>query len=376
MGTQIRRSTRLEIEDLEERRVLSGIGLGITALGQTSLVANLGSSDHPLALALNVQGYGPTLGSNQDHDGQENSSGRQNQGDNQPISLNLTVGQTQVPVLASSPGSPATFPTVAIQAGNNSGGAALAYKSDVRDASVDLNDGKVDGETGSYNVISASAQVGKPAALQAKEFTTDLFPQDYVRSPSGTQVGLSGVPVPAGLNNDNSVRGQQLVSVVVGNWETEGQPAGLLVEPGDFSFMAVGAESNQPLVREKITGNLEVAAGIEEGMPIDEGAMGSPLAQEADLLTTVVPVNQTALDLAIQQFLGQVNDIGHELSLALTQRGWLPWAMGATLAGAAALAITRRQVQRRQSGVVLGLAGTNLSWVPGLPGSLSHLDEA
>jgi hypothetical protein len=97
--------------------------------------------------------------------------------------------------------------------------------------------------------------------------------------------------------------------------------------------------------------------------------------QEVGLLTSG-PADAPSLDVALQQFLSRLNDVGSDLSQTLTESGWLPWVLGAALTGLATLELTRRRSQRRmQQSRTVREEGDLLSWIPGIPGSLGF-DEA
>jgi hypothetical protein len=109
------------------------------------------------------------------------------------------------------------------------------------------------------------------------------------------------------------------------------------------------------------------AEAVTEDLRMDS-LVQAPEPQEADLLMTALPADTPSLELGIQQFLSQLNDIGEELSRAMTRPGWLPWAVGASVMGMAALEFARRQQQRRRHADRVADRRA-LSWVPGLPGS-------
>jgi hypothetical protein len=97
-----------------------------------------------------------------------------------------------------------------------------------------------------------------------------------------------------------------------------------------------------------------------------------PLPQGADLLTAAM-TRSGALDQAIQNFLTSLTDFGLDVSQALAQHGWAPWALAIGVGGLT-LEWTRQRLYRGRRRVNLALAGDgdSLSWVPGLPGSFSQ----
>jgi hypothetical protein len=100
-------------------------------------------------------------------------------------------------------------------------------------------------------------------------------------------------------------------------------------------------------------------------------ALESLAPREADLLTATLPSQSGTLDLALQQFLSQLDEIGRQLSETVVGQGWLPWIMGAGLIGAAAQEFARRRVGRLRGEPALALPGNSPSRVPGLPTSFS-----
>jgi len=141
-----------------------------------------------------------------------------------------------------------------------------------------------------------------------------------------------------------------------------------LVEHG-FIEASPGRDEFGSLLREDSHGNIIFAAAVYDDMPADS-LMYRQQPREADLLTSVLPADTPSLDLAIQQFLSQLNDVGRELGRVLSRHGWLPWALGAGLTAVAALELVRRQEQQRRRLGTRGTQSDTLSWVPGLPGSL------
>jgi hypothetical protein len=106
-------------------------------------------------------------------------------------------------------------------------------------------------------------------------------------------------------------------------------------------------------------------------------ASAEPTLDEAGALASLAPEMAGALDRALQQFLGQIDDLGEELSRVLAGSGLASWLMVLAVAGAAAEA-TRWQVRRRSQlrfGLAAACGDATLSWISGWPRS-SLLEEA
>jgi hypothetical protein len=79
-----------------------------------------------------------------------------------------------------------------------------------------------------------------------------------------------------------------------------------------------------------------------------------------------------ALDRALQQYLGQANDLGQELSRSLHVLGASPWLLGLAPAGIAYGVVRWQQrVVRREQGLASGEGRSTVTWIAGLPGSLN-----
>lgn len=86
------------------------------------------------------------------------------------------------------------------------------------------------------------------------------------------------------------------------------------------------------------------------------------------LLEGVVPFDADAVQVAMQQFLEQVEDLGGDAASWLAQMNFAPWIV-ALAVGLTAYDVTRRRQQQAQRGLVLTDAdGTPLTWFPGLAG--------
>jgi hypothetical protein len=94
--------------------------------------------------------------------------------------------------------------------------------------------------------------------------------------------------------------------------------------------------------------------------------------QGLDASMALMAADSTALQQALQGLLAQMEDLGGQLSGAVSRYGLLPW-MIAGAAAAVAGEVARRRLRRRVAGLVLGAGSpdSTLSWLPGL-GGLSH----
>jgi hypothetical protein len=125
-----------------------------------------------------------------------------------------------------------------------------------------------------------------------------------------------------------------------------------------------------------VAGRTGEPAGETEGSPtLTPGSTASnsavPPMQRAGLLGEAAPADAGPLDVAIREFLGQLDNLGRDLTQGAARNGPLPWVLVAAL-GAAALEVGRRQVRRRER-LVLDADDDEdtLTWVPGLPSSVA-----
>jgi hypothetical protein len=115
-----------------------------------------------------------------------------------------------------------------------------------------------------------------------------------------------------------------------------------------------------------------------------DGAVARPTADllgEADNLELTAPAvagadllngsgAQPALDLGVQQFLNQLDDLGREVSRSLQETSGAVWILVAALGAVTFEVARRRRKARRLLGIVGGPDGLEESWVPGLSGPL------
>jgi hypothetical protein len=103
----------------------------------------------------------------------------------------------------------------------------------------------------------------------------------------------------------------------------------------------------------------------------EELQLAAPSLVAADLLNGATPQDAFALDLGVRQFLGQIDDLGREVTRSLQETNVAVWVVVAAL-GAFTYELARRR--RLRARLALGLAaGTDHlgdSWVPGLSGPL------
>ncbi len=109
-------------------------------------------------------------------------------------------------------------------------------------------------------------------------------------------------------------------------------------------------------------GALEPAASSGAG-----NTLSSHLVAPDELLAGTVGGERGTLELAIQDFLSQLDDMGRELSRALSPHAWTTWVVSLCLA-TAMLEMTRR---RRRTAATVALDAGAPSCVPGLPSSFS-----
>jgi hypothetical protein len=89
------------------------------------------------------------------------------------------------------------------------------------------------------------------------------------------------------------------------------------------------------------------------------------LPASAGLVAGAAPADMAALQRALEEFLGQLDLAGHELTRSLAGNSWTSWAMALTL-GAVALEVGRRRVRRsRRATQEDEEDGAALSWVSG-----------
>jgi hypothetical protein len=131
---------------------------------------------------------------------------------------------------------------------------------------------------------------------------------------------------------------------------------------------------------------LSLADGDGSSSP-ESFAIGGQLADEAagdagdwspgDIgrLASFTPERPAAVDLALQQFLDQVEDLGRELGTAVVQTGLTPWVV-AVGAAAAAFEVSRRRLRRAfpRVGLAAGASDVTLTWATGLAGPFSTLE--
>jgi hypothetical protein len=331
MRTQGRRRTAaLRIEALEDRRVLSLLGLG--SLQQNLLTPLISQLVSPAASVVNT---GTVL----------------------PSTLGSVAQAADTTVASLAPVSSATAPVGQPLAGSAVGNGSSTVGALVRDLGVQ------DGNTLRALVTSPGATALPPAAQHA----------NGVAAGTGASDGSAGVltAAPTFLASNNYLTGptvEQAASSTVNGFQTKLNTQPALVERG-FVETSPGRDQFGAILREDQQGNILFAAAVNDELPVDS-LMYRQEPQEADLLTSALPADTPSLELGVQQFLSQLNDVGRELSRAMTQHGWLPWVLSAGLTGMAALEFVRRQEQRRRLLRGRTNQGDALSWVPGLPGTL------
>jgi hypothetical protein len=101
------------------------------------------------------------------------------------------------------------------------------------------------------------------------------------------------------------------------------------------------------------------------------GVVGNLLLQGSSLLAGGCPIDPAALERALEQYLGQLNELGVELGQSVQRMGASPWLLGLAMAGTAYEVVRRsgRESRRRRSLTTLE-GRTTLTWIAGLPGSL------
>jgi hypothetical protein len=140
-----------------------------------------------------------------------------------------------------------------------------------------------------------------------------------------------------------------------------------------FPVWTVSAEN----ARRQETATLASLAFLEVDAAADSTLEAvTPDAGKPGQLAALTPMDPAALELGLDQFLKQIDDVGHELEKVLDRSGAMPWLAALTVAAAAG-EFARRH--RRRSHPRLRLAGgpsdATLTWVAGLPGSLSTEDS-
>jgi hypothetical protein len=130
---------------------------------------------------------------------------------------------------------------------------------------------------------------------------------------------------------------------------------------------------------ERSPGEVAAASGIETTLagtsPRDSAWQGlSP--QRADLLSEASPVNAGPLDVAIGQFLQQLEDFGRDVRHTVAESGPPSWALAAAL-GAAVFEGIRRYTRRTSSrpALVAGVEQDTLTWVCEPPGGAGLEDR-
>jgi hypothetical protein len=112
---------------------------------------------------------------------------------------------------------------------------------------------------------------------------------------------------------------------------------------------------------------------VFEGMGAAEGDVANLTPYGSNMLLNGWPVDTATLERALHQFLSHVHDLGGELSKSLQMMGGSPWLMGLAVAGTAYEVVRRqrRGGKRKKSGLASGEGRRTLTWIAGLPGSLS-----
>jgi hypothetical protein len=151
------------------------------------------------------------------------------------------------------------------------------------------------------------------------------------------------------------------------DWSLQGHAA-------QWAFMDRGDEGGDGLALTLETGGTEVhAARVIPGEA--SGNAGVPLPESdvtgAGLLSGATAGDSVALDVALEEFVRQIGDLGEQFGRSLSGLGVAPWVLTTAMA-ATTFELTRR---RRSTRFGLGLAGgdqpSTLTWFGGLPGSLS-----
>jgi hypothetical protein len=355
------KSVTLRIEPLEDRRVLSLLGLGsLLFVGPTGSL--LSSSLHGL------------YGSEQN----DSSAASQQQQHNASLLGSLTgllrPLSSQVGSVVQSVAPTSVAPTLGsgIAEATTSGSLTQAIGTTPTPVAQAVTPVETVGSVGVESLRSLLAPstpvTSVPVSVQHSAVVADAG----VTRTSDTAGGLTASPSFQGAGNHLSPPPLEQATAGAVN----GVATRLNTEPArverNFIEASPGRDEFGAILREDRQGNIVFAAAVNDELPVDS-LMSRQQPQEADLLTSALPADTPSLELGVQQFLSQLNDAGQELSRAMTRHGWLPWMLGAGLAGLAALEFARRQEQRRRR--IGGRAyHDTLSWVPGLPGSLGFED--
>ncbi len=139
------------------------------------------------------------------------------------------------------------------------------------------------------------------------------------------------------------------------------------------------AESAASVVAHVGQGVLYVAEQADSHVLIGSEGTGDASSDHVDLalqgskmLLNGLPLDTATLQRALQQFLSQANELGEELTKSLQMMGGSPWLMGLAIAGTAYEVVRRQQHgSRRKKGLASGEGRRTLTWIAGLPGSLS-----
>jgi hypothetical protein len=95
-----------------------------------------------------------------------------------------------------------------------------------------------------------------------------------------------------------------------------------------------------------------------------------PTLAGTDLRNGTATQDVAALDLGVQQFLAQLDDLGNEFARSLQQTSAAAW-IAAAVVGAVGLEVARRRLRAR---LAVGISGKTVSpadsWVPGLSGPI------
>jgi hypothetical protein len=103
----------------------------------------------------------------------------------------------------------------------------------------------------------------------------------------------------------------------------------------------------------------------------NEMQLSAPALVAADLLNGAAPQDTFALDVGVRQFLGQIDDLGREVTQSLQETNIAMWvALAAVGAFTYELARRRRLRARMAQGHAAGADHFGDSWVPGLSGPL------
>jgi hypothetical protein len=125
--------------------------------------------------------------------------------------------------------------------------------------------------------------------------------------------------------------------------------------------VAANAEAVSPAAAEVADAAAGGAAALPEGLP-----------RQADLIAGFVPLDATAIERAVQDFLGHVEQVGGESAHLLTRLGVPPWVL-ATVIGTTACGLSWRRRKGRAEVVLYVPPGDDDTTSTCLPGSAGGL---